>query len=286
VVGIAGSGSLLGQVPQRFPLLRVVFRHETKPGPTEGDRSSFDAGRVVLQLGEGRSLDVDRVSAAATTATCWSTRPPTASEAVHPLLTAAAAVAGVWSGYDSFHAAGVMGEAGLWAIVGDKESGKSTVAAAMAAAGHPVACDDLLALRGPVAYAGPRCIDLRTDSARFLDMGHEIATNGPRSRWRVTLPPLDAELPMAGWVILKWAQQVEMVQIAPRDLLARLSSHRTWPGSPIDSLALLDLASLPAWELRRPRAWSSLPAVVAALDAALCPRRSLTERREGAGPRG
>ncbi len=123
----------------------------------------------------------------------------------------------MWSGYDSFHAAGVMGDAGLWAIVGDKESGKSTVAAAMASAGQPVVCDDLLALRGPIAYAGPRCVDLRTDAARVLDMGQEVDTDGPRSRWRVTLPALEAELPMAGWVILSWA---------PRDIGSAWATSR------------------------------------------------------------
>ncbi len=284
--GIDGAGALLGPVPQGFPLLRVTFRHGVRPDPGDGDASSFDGGRVVFEPGEGRSLIVDRVSGSVATATCWDTRPTTVSDAVHPLLTAAAAVAGVWSGYDSFHAAGVMGDAGLWAIVGDKEAGKSTVAAAMASAGYPVACDDMLALRGLVAYAGPRCVDLRTDAARVLEMGHEVETDGPRSRWRVTLPPLEAELPMAGWVILSWAPRVEMVQIAPRDLLGRLASHRTWPRSQIDSLALLDLASLPAWELRRPRAWSSLPAVVAALEVTLGAPRPLTECREGSGPRG
>ncbi len=266
VAGIDGAGAWLGPVPERFPVLRVESRLGRRPAPGGEERMVTD-DRVVFELGPERSLVVERRGGSAASATCWDARRPTAAEYVHPLLTAAAAVVGAWSGYESFHAAAVVGSAGVWAILGDKESGKSTLAAAMAGNGHAVVCDDMLALRGRTAFAGPRCVDLRTDAAVGLGMGDELRTDGPRPRWRVGLGPVDPELPMAGWVTLKWGERLELVRVAPRDLLARLGAHQTWPQTPIDPLALLDLSTLPAWELRRPREWSSLAAVVATLEA-------------------
>ncbi len=266
VVGIDGADAWLGPVPERFPQLRVEWGRGRRPD-RGGDERLVTDDRVVFELGPDRSLVVERLDGSAASATSWDARPPTAAEAVHPLLTAAAAVVGAWSGYDSFHAAAVVGTAGVWGLLGDKESGKSTLAAAMAGNGHPVVCDDMLALRGRTAFAGPRCVDLRTDAAVRLGMGDELTIDGPRPRWRVGLGPLDAELPMAGWVTLAWAERLELVRVAPRDLLARLGAHQTWPHTPIDPLALLDLSTLPAWELRRPREWSSLAAVVTTLEA-------------------
>lgn len=271
VTGIDDAGAWLGRVPEEFPRLRVESGLGRRPA-RHGNEQLVTDDRVVFELGPDRSLVVERGGGSAASATCWDARPPTAAEAVHPLLTAAAAVVGAWSGYDSFHAAAVVGSAGVWGILGDKESGKSTLAAALAGNGHPVVCDDMLALRGRTAFAGPRCVDLRTDAAVRLGMGDELTTDGPRPRWRVGLGPLDPELPMAGWVTLAWGERQELVRIAPRELLARLGAHQTWPHTPIDPLALLDLATLPAWELRRPRSWESLAAVVATLETTVCGR--------------
>ena len=228
--------------------------------------------RAVFELGVDRSLVVERVGASFASATCWGARPPDAAEAVHPLLTAAASIAGSWHGYDAFHAAAVVGAGGAWGLLGVKGSGKSTLAAAMAANGHAVVCDDMLVLRGGTAFAGPRCVDLRTDAAVRLGMGHDLRTDGPRPRWRVALASLDAELPLAGWVLLTWGERLELVRLAARNVIASLGSHQTWPHPPIDASALLDLATLPAWELRRPRDWSSLVDVVGALETVLASR--------------
>lgn len=264
VSGLDGSGAWLAPVPEHFPALHLTFGEGRRPDP-----AGVTATRVVVDLGRERSLVVDRGHDSVARATCWDVRPPQPSEWIHPLLTATSAVAGAWSGYDSFHAAAVVGPGGVWALLGDKESGKSTLAAAMAARGHSVVCDDMLALRGRTAFAGPRCVDLRTDAAARLGMGEDLGTEGPRPRWRVGLPPIQAELPLAGWVILGRGGRVGCRRLAPRDLLVRLGCHQTWPQVPIRASALLDLATLPAWELTGPRRWSSLASVVTALETAI-----------------
>jgi hypothetical protein len=131
----------------------------------------------------------------------------------------------------------------------------------------------MLALRGRTVFAGPRCVDLRPEPARQLGMGEQANTDGPRPRWRVTLPPIDAELVLGGWVLLTWAEVVESVRVGPRELLGRMAACRTWRGLPADPLGLLDLAALPAWELRRPRSWASFHLAGAALEATTTKRR-------------
>ena len=234
VSGLESAGAWLGRVPERFPRLHVAFGTGDEPdGPPATD------DRVVFELGPDRRLIVDRGDGSEASATCVDPRPPSGAEAVHPLLSAAAAVVCGWQGYQSFHAAGFVGAGGVWGLLGDKESGKSTLAAALAAGRHAVVCDDMLVLRGRTAFAGPRCVDLRTDAARRLGLGEELDTDGPRPRRRVALDPIDAELPLAGWVMLAWSERVELVRLAPRQVLRRLASRQTWPHAPMDPLALL-----------------------------------------------
>lgn len=129
-------------------------------------------------------------------------------------------------------------------------------------------CDDMLAVTGRTAFAGPRCVDLRPEPARRLGIGEQADTDGPRERWRVTLAPIDAELTLGGWLFLGWGEEIGTVAVGPRDLLGRLAASRTWRGLATDPVTLLDLAALPAWELRRPRGWASFDRAGAALEAA------------------
>ncbi len=184
VYGLEGAGAWLGPVPEQFPRLHLAFGS----GEVQGGRPATD-DRVVFELGPDRSLVIQREGGSDASATCHDARPLSVAEAIHPLLTAAAAVAGGWAGYDSFHASGIVGATGVWGVLGDKGSGKSTLAAAMAGAGHSVVCDDMLALRGTTAFAGPRCVDLRTDAAAHLEMGDDLGTEAPvpDGGWRYPL---------------------------------------------------------------------------------------------------
>ncbi len=223
MTGIGAGAEWLGTVADHFPPLHLVYREAAAGvGP-----ASVDDNRAVFALDDRRQLLVDRATACATYS---GPRPPTAADTVHPLLTAAAAAVGRWSGYELFHAAAFVAEGRVWGLLGEKESGKSTVAAWLAEKGYPVLCDDLLAVKGRTAFAGPRCVDLRSEPARRLGIGQQADTDGPRERWRVSLPPIDAELSLGGWLFLGWAEEVETVPVGPRDLLGRLAASRTWRG--------------------------------------------------------
>ncbi len=261
MTGIGAGAEWLGTVPDHFPPLHLAYR-EAAAGV---GATSVDDNRAVFALDDRRRLLVDRATACATYS---GPRPPTAADTVHPLLTAAAAAVGRWSGYELFHAAAFVAEGRVWGLLGEKESGKSTVAAWLAEKGYPVLCDDMLAVKGRTAFAGPRCVDLRPEPARRLGIGEEVDTDGPRERWRVPLPPIDAELTLGGWLFLGWGEEIETVAVGARDLLGRLAASRTWRGLPTDPVTLLDLAALPAWELRRPRGWELFDRAGAALEAA------------------
>jgi hypothetical protein len=250
VTGIDGCGPLLGEVPAGFPRLHVTHRAR----PRDFQTTTIDDERATLVLDGGNGLLVDRATACATY--LGQTMPPTA-DVVHPLLTAAAAAIGLWSGYELLHAAAFVAGDRVWAVLGDRLSGKSTFVARLAQLGYPIVCDDMLAFRGRTAFPGPRCLDLRADAAQRLSAGELVTGSGGRSRWRMTLAPVDAELTLGGLLFLAWGDVVEAVPIRPRELIGRVAACRTWRSRPADPVGLLELAVLPAWDLRRPRGWAA-----------------------------
>ncbi len=147
-----------------------------------------------------------------------------------------------------------------WGVVGAKEAGKSTLMYACHLGGASVLTEDVLVLAGRTAFAGPRCIDLRVpapDAVAVRDGRH-----------RVTLPPCPAEAPLAGFVHLAWHDApaaTRALDLAGR--LRRLADERRGDARWRGDVELLDLAALPAFELRRPRAGDPRAAVEALLAA-------------------
>ena len=132
----------------------------------------------------------------------------------------------------------------MWALLGDKEAGKSTTLAWLAAHGHPVVCDDALVLDELTALAGPRSIDLRAESAQRLGIGEPLGTVGVRERWRVPLDPVPAELPFRGWVSLAWGDEVAVEPLRGAARLPALIPHRGVRIEPPRPEALLEYAAL------------------------------------------
>lgn len=262
VTGIDAGREWLGPVPDDVPALEIEYRHERRGL----DASSMDDDRATFALDNCRSLLVDRATGRATFS---GPLPPTRADVVHPILTAAAAAVGRWSGYEHFHASAFVAQGRAWALLGAKESGKSTVAAWLGEKGYPIVCDDMLTMRARTAFAGPRCVDLRPEPARRLGIGEWAATDGPRERWRVGLASIDAETPLGGWLFLEWGARVVVRPLGPGDVLHRLAASRTWRGLPIDPVTLLDLATVPAWEVCRPRIWESFEIAGAAVEAVI-----------------
>jgi hypothetical protein len=180
-----------------------------------------------------------------------------AAELVLPLLAPVAAVMSYWLGRECFHAGAFVARGSAWGIIGERGSGKSTTVAELALAGVPVVGDDLLVVRDWTVYAGTRAVDLRRDAAARLGVGESLGVVGARGRWRLALTATKAELALAGWIFLAWGDQVEATPLPGAERLVRLHAGRGINLPPRDPARLLELASLPGWELRRPKALRS-----------------------------
>ncbi len=162
----------------------------------------------------------------------------------------------VWQGELSRGAVQV-GDA-AWGVVGDRDSGKSTLFAHLALAGGGVVADDQLVVEGDTCFVGPRSVDLRRSAAERLG-GAALGVVGARERWRVQLGAVPSQLRLAGWFFLEWGDALDLTPVVGAQRLERLGRHRGLLIPPRDPSLLLDLARLPSFVLRRPRRWESLP---------------------------
>ena len=179
---------------------------------------------------------------------------------VHPLLGLLALGVAVERGMDALHAGAVLGAGGAWAIVGAKEAGKSSLLAACASAGIGVIADDVLVLSGDRCLAGPRCVDLRPESAERFGVTETVRSAEPRMR--LGLPPARAEHPLAGIVFLEWGDGPALESMPASQTLRRLLERNAIDRFPRMPAGLLDRAARPAYVLRRPRDWEQLEPTV------------------------
>lgn len=262
LAGVRGAEELLVDAPAEWPELEL--RHAA-PGPGAPEQDTVGPRRAELPL-HGGWVTVERAPARVTFRL---PAPPPARDLVHPYLAPAAAVAARWAGRESFHAGAVIAGGGAWAVLGDKESGKSTTLAHLALRGLDVVADDLLVIDGDAALAGPRCIDLREGSAERLEAGEPLGVVGVRERWRLGLGPVAPRVPLRGWITLAWADEVAVDALrGPERMLALLPfrSVQLVPGAPQD---LVDFSSLPVLRLSRPRRWEALDVAADRLLAAI-----------------
>lgn len=169
---------------------------------------------------------------------------------------------GGWLGRESFHCGAFVAGGGAWALLGERESGKSSTLAALALAGYGIVCDDILLLEGTACFPGPRCVDLREETAAALDAGDALGTVGGRERWRLPVPQLHEAPVLRGIVFLDWGDDFEAEPVPASRQLAGLLHHRALRLHSSVPEVLLELAALPAWELRRPRRLDSLGGTV------------------------
>jgi len=259
--GLDDAAGMLVEAPATWPVLELRRAAPPGKGPTL-DRIGPDRAELVLQRGW---LELDR---SPRLATFYVESPLPDRDLVHPYLAPAAAVAARWTGRDSFHAGAVVVDGGAWAVLGDKENGKSTTLAWLALNGHPVLADDLLVVDRDAALAGPRSIDLRPDSAARLGAGEPLGVVGQRERWRLALRAVPAEVPLRGFVTLLWDRELALERLRGAERLLALLPGRTVQVPPTRPGDMVDLSSLPVWRLRRPRRWDALPdAATLLLDA-------------------
>jgi hypothetical protein len=258
--GPAIEGSLLLPCSE-WPVVEVAITVDRPPdGPdrfdeTEADIRLFGGGRV-------------RCHRAGMASELILPEPPTADAIIHPHLGSTATIMNYWLGRTSFHAGAVIVGGGAWALLGHRGDGKSSSMAWFVLQGLPVLTDDILAVAGRTAFAGPRCLDLREEPATRFGLGTYLGWVGSRERWRVRLADVPGECPLLGWVFLEWAPDLTVEPVAPATALPRLLDFGAASLVP-DPTTLLDLAALPAWAWRRPQSWDAMPGAADALYQAL-----------------
>jgi hypothetical protein len=245
-----------------WPALDLVQEYGRATGADEW----VEAERARLTLRNGGEIEIERAGPRA----LYRVPVPLSPAALlHPYLAPVASVVAHWTGRESLHAAAIVVDGGAWALLGARESGKSSTVAWLARTGIGVLCDDIQVLDGDTALAGPRVIDLRGDAARQLDAGEELGVVGERERWRLRLDPVPAAVPLAGWISLAWGERAEVAPVPVASRVRLLVGARGLRVPARDPALLVELAALPALELRRPRGWDSLPEAAGRLLEAL-----------------
>jgi hypothetical protein len=234
--GLDGAASLLSEADPSWPRLLV----ETRLGPIDDDPDEVGPNHASLRLRTGGRIFLDRPDGLATIST---PNPLEAFEIVHPYLAPAAAVMSYWLGRESFHGGAIQVGDVAWGVIGDRDSGKSTLLA------HFVEQN--------VCFAGPRSVDLRRSAAEHMGGAEELGVVGARERWRVQLDPVPPQLRLAGWIFLEWGE-LGITPVIGARRLELLGQHRGLLIPPGDPSLLLDLTALPSFVLSRPRRWDSL----------------------------
>jgi hypothetical protein len=256
-VGVSEDELLVRLDPSStWPVLRVALESRVEPAPKDvigeqtasvglvnGQRALLDRRAGSAVLAGGGTVDDGRL--------------------IHPFLTVVATVFAWWRGHDAFHAGAFMADGAAWAVLGGRESGKSSQLAALALQGLSVLTDDLLVVTGLTAFAGPRCVDLRPDAARALGLADRTETVRGGERMRLRGRGTSAEVTMGGLVFLAWGPGPVLRPLRPAERLERLTAQMSFPAR--RQSAALQMAELPGWELRRPREWRSVEGAVGLL---------------------
>lgn len=172
---------------------------------------------------------------------------------VHPYLSYPAALANRWQGRDSLHAGGVVVDGRVWGLCGSATSGKTTTLAWLLREGCTITTDDLLVLADGLAYTGPRCLDLREETAVHLGLGDDLGgIVGSRRRWRARLGDAEAAYPLAGLIHLAWGEELDVTTVPAADRLRALFANDALQQGPVDPANFLRLAALPAFTFTRP----------------------------------
>jgi hypothetical protein len=253
LTGVPHARDLLVDAPGDWPELRLQrgrLSGEREPELVSRDRAS-------VWLSGGASARIDRSTVTAEMRVPDGT---TDGALVHPYLAPVALVMAWWHGRDGFHGGAIAADGGAWAVLGDKEAGKSTTLAAFALAGVEVVSDDVLILDGDAVFAGPRSVDLRPDAAARLGVGESLGRVGTRERWRLQLPPVAPQLPLRGWITLAWGDRLAVERVRGRERLTSLLPHRGVRLGSVHPEGLMHLSSLPLWRLVRPPDWASIDA--------------------------
>jgi hypothetical protein len=242
---------LLGPAEPDWPRLELSsVVGETAPGP---ERVTEDRAELTLRTG-GRVV-VDRAAGRAEYTT---PRPLGADELVHPYLAPAASIMAWWHGRAALHAGAFAVDGRAWAVVGEREAGKSSTLALLSRRGIEIVTDDLLVVDEGVVLPGPRAIDLREDASAELGGTEALGKAGARERWRLAVSPLVSRPALAGVVVLAWGDALEVAPLSAGERFAAIESQLAVRLPAREPESLLDLVALPAWRFSRSRGWDGV----------------------------
>ncbi|MGH9172110.1 MAG: hypothetical protein ACRD0Z_14775 [Acidimicrobiales bacterium] len=247
----------LGPDAHTVPLVHV--RHEATV-PSHDNTSRVDDISAVFSLPSGVGLRLDRTAREAV----YSGPSLDVDTVAHPYLSPVGAIFGRWLRREAFHAGAFVIAGSAWIVVGGRELGKSSLLATMAVAGHDVVADDSVVSDGDVVFAGPRCVDLRDPTPAA---GRPLRQVRDGTRWRLALPHGQASCPVAGWLFLRWGDDLSLARVPASQLLGRLARYRARAHLASEPSVLLRLANRPAWVLTRRRSWDGMAETVDAVMA-------------------
>ena len=239
------------EVPADSPKVAV----EVVVGCSVTDAVDCDEQHVSLATRGGSRCDIRR---SPPSATLTLPEEPSPHALVHPLLTTIASAHNRWRGALTLHGGAFLGRDGVWAVLADKDTGKSSTMAGLAARGVTVFADDLVVVLDGDVYPGPRSIDLRPDAAARIGGSEYIGFVGTRHRHRIRLGPAPVRAPLVGVVTLAWATD-DPTGVTPLTVPERLRALTR-----SEALALMGEQPAPLlfetmqvamYRLARPRSW-------------------------------
>lgn len=186
---------------------------------------------------------------------------------LHPLLSLLCLAATLVRRGDSLHASAVLTPDGVVAVLAPTGGGKtSTVAWLALHADVHAFTDDNLTVRGGLAHAGPRSLDLRPSAAAGLGVEHRtrVVRNSERRRLRLPPPPR-VSAPVVRVVVLQWGDAVRVRPVPLRERMATLATQRTAQPVPGGLSVPLELAAVPMVTVSRPRTFDCMPEVAEAV---------------------
>jgi hypothetical protein len=265
ITGLTEAPKHLHPVPASWPELRLALTSGVSPRSDPPGTGTLDGDHASVTILGGDRLEVDREPL---TVRMLTNRPLTTDAILHPYLGVPATIAARWLGRLSLHGGAFVHDARAWALLGEREAGKSATLAHLLRRGIQVLSDDVLVFDGADVFAGPRSIDLRSDAAE-VEGGESLGVVGGRERWRLRPGATAAAVPLSGFVLLEWGDEVALEPLTAENRFATMTASCAFRPEPRDALALLALAALPMWRFTRPPAIDGLQAVVDQLLAGL-----------------
>ena len=232
----------------------------------ENVREEWSPNHAMLSANPGGYAVVDREAA---TTTLFLRDRPSDEALAHPYLSTTGIVCANWLGRTPFHAGAFVVDGRAWGVIGGREAGKSSTLMWLHSAGWPILTDDLLIVDGPMAYAGPRCLDLRESAARQFSSGRYLGVVGARERWRIDLPQLASIIPFGGWVRLEWGDEIKLAMEPLVHRMAALAMNRALLAPEANMSGMMDLLHFPMLAFTRTREWARMDQAMESLLTAI-----------------